>query len=137
MISADRRRWWALGALALSLLVVGLDATIINIALPTLSTALHASTGDLQWFADAYNLVFAAALLPAGLLGDRFGRKKVLLIALILFGAASAACAYAQSADALIVARAVLGLGAASLMPMSLAMLSVLFSEEERPRAMG
>jgi MFS family permease len=72
----------ALGALALSLLVVGLDATIINIALPTLSTALHASTGDLQWFADAYNLVFAAALLPAGLLGDRFGRKKVMLIAL-------------------------------------------------------
>jgi MFS transporter, DHA2 family, multidrug resistance protein len=137
MISADSRRWWALGALALSLLVVGLDATIINIALPTLSTALHASTGDLQWFADAYNLVFAAALLPAGLLGDRFGRKKVLLIALALFGAASAACAYAQSADVLIAARAVLGLGAACLMPMSLAMLPVLFSEEERPRAMG
>ncbi|MGH2344056.1 MAG: MFS transporter, partial [Chloroflexota bacterium] len=134
---AENRRWWALYALALSLLAIGLDATIINIALPILSTALHASTGDLQWFADAYNLVFAAALLPAGLLGDRFGRKKLLLIALALFGAASAGCAYAPSAGALIVARAVLGLGAACLMPMSLAMLSVLFTEAERPRAMA
>jgi MFS family permease len=95
----SNRRWWALGALALCLLVVGLDATVVNIALPTLARELHASSGQLQWFADAYNLVFAAALLPAGLLGDRFGRKRVLLVALALFGAASVACAFAPSAS--------------------------------------
>src|SRR6266511_1925573 len=80
------RRWWALGALALSLLVVGLDLTVLNVALPTLSTDLHASTGQLQWFADAYNLVLAAVILPAGMLGDRFGRKRLLLGALVVFG---------------------------------------------------
>ena len=74
------RKWWALGALALSMLAVGLDTTIINIALPTLATDLHATTAQLQWFVDAYSLVLAALLLPAGLLGDRFGRKKLLLM---------------------------------------------------------
>lgn len=137
MSALGMRRWWALAALALSLLAVGLDATVINIALPTLATALHASTSQLQWFADAYNLALAAVLLPAGLLGDRFGRKKLLLIALVLFGAASAGCAYAPTASALIVARAVLGLGAACLLPMTLSVLPVLFSEQERPKAVA
>src|SRR5262245_37351793 len=131
------RRWWALGALALALLVVGLDATVLSIALPTLSTELHASTGQLQWFVDAYLLVLAAALLPAGLLGDRFGRKKLLLAALAVFGVASLACAYASSAGALTGARVVLGLSAAFLMPLSLDVLPVLFSPGERPRALG
>jgi MFS family permease len=84
------RRWWAVGALALALLVVGLDMTVLNLALPTLSVSLHASTSQLQWIIDAYTLVTAAALLPGGLLGDRYGRKKVLLISLVVFGAASA-----------------------------------------------
>jgi MFS family permease len=92
-----RRRWLALVALALSVLVVGLDLTVLNLALPTLGTDLHASNGDLQWFVDAYSLVLAAALLPAGLLGDRIGRKKMLVAALVLFGLASAACAYSRS----------------------------------------
>ncbi|MGZ4359498.1 MAG: MFS transporter, partial [Gaiellaceae bacterium] len=82
------RRWWAVGALALSVLVVGLDATVLSLALPTLSTALRASTSELQWFLDAYTLVLAAALLPAGLLGDRLGRKRLLLAALAVFGVA-------------------------------------------------
>ena len=69
------RRWWALGALALSVLVVGLDLFVLTLALPTLSADLHASATDLQWFVDSYSLVLAAALLPAGLLGDRFGRR--------------------------------------------------------------
>jgi EmrB/QacA subfamily drug resistance transporter len=133
----SNRRWWALGALALCLLVVGLDATVVNIALPTLARELHAGSGQLQWFADSYNLVFAAALLPAGLLGDRFGRKRVLLVALSLFGVASAACAFAPTAAALIAARAVLGLGGACLMPLSMAVLPVLFAPEEQPRAIG
>jgi EmrB/QacA subfamily drug resistance transporter len=130
------RKWWALGALALSLMVVGLDLTVLNVALPTLATDLHASTGQLQWFADAYNLVLAAALLPAGMLGDRFGRRRMLLIALSLFGAASLACSFASSAGELIAGRAVLGLGAAALMPLSMAVLPVLFTPAERPRAL-
>jgi MFS transporter, DHA2 family, multidrug resistance protein len=130
------RKWWALGALALSLMTVGLDLTILNVALPTLATELDASTGQLQWFADAYNLVLAAALLPAGLLGDRFGRKRMLLIALSLFGAASLACSFADSSGQLIAGRALLGLGAAALMPLSMSILPVLFTPEERPRAL-
>jgi MFS transporter, DHA2 family, multidrug resistance protein len=135
MTAVAARRWWALGALAASVLVVGLDLTILNVALPTLATGLRASTGELQWFADSYNLVLAAALLPAGLLGDRYGRKKLLLVALGLFGAASVGCAYASSAGELIAARAVLGLGAAFLIPLSMSVLPVLFSAVERPRA--
>ena len=131
------RRWWALGALCLALLVVGLDGTVLSIALPTLSTELHATTSQLQWFVDAYLLVLAAFLLPAGLLGDRFGRKRLLLGALALFGVASLACAYASSSGMLTAARVVLGLSAAFLMPLSMAVLPVLFSDEERPRALG
>src|SRR5487761_496387 len=104
MAASGSRRWWALIAMAASVLVVGLDLTVLNLALPTIATQLHASTGDLQWVADAYSLVLAAAVLPAGLLGDRFGRKKVLLVALVLFGASSALCAYAGSTGALIAA---------------------------------
>jgi len=129
-------RWWALGALALSTLVVGLDGTVLSVALPTLAGDLHASTADLQWFTTSFLLVLAATLLPAGMLGDRFGRKKMLLIALVLFGAASAACAYATSSGQLIAARAVLGLGAAVIMPLSGAVLTLLFDHDERPRAL-
>ena len=132
----SKSRWWALGALALSTLVVGLDSTVLSVALPTLAGDLHASTADLQWFTTAFLLVLAAALLPAGMLGDRFGRKKLLLIALVLFGAASAACAYATSSGQLIAARAVLGLGAAVIMPLSGAVLTLLFDNDERPRAL-
>src|SRR6266545_6834035 len=134
-MATGNRRWWALAALALSALVVGLDLTVLNLALPTLATALHASTSDLQWIVDAYSLVLAAMMLPAGMLGDRFGRKKLLLGALMLFAAASLACAYAPSAGALIAARAVLGLGAAFVLPLTLSVLPVLFAEEERQRA--
>src|SRR5258708_20011180 len=101
MMNPERRRWLALGALALSVLVVGLDLTVLNLALPTLGVDLHASTSDLQWFIDSYSLVLAAALLPAGLLGDRLGRRKMLIGALVLFGVASLACAYSRSAGAL------------------------------------
>jgi MFS transporter, DHA2 family, multidrug resistance protein len=137
MAENTARKWWALVAIAASVLVVGLDLTVLNLALPTIATDLHASTGDLQWISDAYSLVLAAAMLPAGLLGDRLGRKKVLLVALILFGSASAACAYATSVGELIAARAVLGVGAAAIFPMSLAVIPVLFAPEERQRAIA
>jgi MFS transporter, DHA2 family, multidrug resistance protein len=135
--TSDARRWWALVAIAASVLVVGLDLTILNLALPVLSVQLHASTTDLQWFSASYSLVLAAGLLPAGLLGDRVGRKKMLLIALVAFGASSAACAFAGSPAELIAARAVLGLGAAVIIPMSIAVLPVLFAPEERARAIA
>jgi EmrB/QacA subfamily drug resistance transporter len=130
-------RWVALGALALGTLAVGLDTTILSVALPTLSRDLSAGTADLQWFTNAYLLVLAAGLLPAGMLGDRFGRRRLLLVALALFGAASVACAYAESSGQLIAARAALGLGSAMIMPLSAAVLTVLFDERDRGRALS
>jgi EmrB/QacA subfamily drug resistance transporter len=134
---ADRRRWWALVAMAASVLVVGLDLTVLNLALPTVAVDLHASTGDLQWFSSAYSLVLAAMILPAGRLGDRYGRKRILLIALLLFGLSSAACSYATNTGELIAARAVLGIGAAAIFPMSLSVIPVLFKPEERQKAIA
>jgi MFS transporter, DHA2 family, multidrug resistance protein len=131
------RRWWALGALTLAVLAVSLDTTILSVALPTLAGALHASESDLQWFQSGYLLVLAAAMLPAGLAGDLFGRKRVMMSALVLFGAGSAACATAPSAAVFTVARLALGLAGAGVTVMALSSLTVLFSEEERPRAVG
>jgi MFS transporter, DHA2 family, multidrug resistance protein len=131
------RRWWALMAIAASVLVVGLDLTVLNLALPSMSVSLHASTSDLQWIVDSYSLVLAALILPAGLLGDRYGRKRLLLIALVLFGVSSLACAYAASVGELIAARAVLGIGAAAIFPLALSVLPVLFAPQERQRAVA
>jgi EmrB/QacA subfamily drug resistance transporter len=136
-VARSARRWWALIAISASVLVVGLDLTVLNLALPTIATDLHASTGDLQWISDAYSLVIAAAILPAGLLGDRYGRKKVLLIALVLFGLSSAACAYAATTGELIAARALLGIGAAAIFPLALSVIPVLFAPAERQRAIA
>ncbi|HEX2820447.1 MAG TPA: MFS transporter [Streptosporangiaceae bacterium] len=131
------RRWWALAALGLAVLVVGIDGTVLSVALPTLARALHASESDLQWFSSGYFLVLAAAMLPAGLLGDRYGRKKVLLISLALFGIGSVACAYSTSVAEFLVARVVVGLGGAGLIVMAFSVLTVLFSKAERPKAVG
>jgi MFS transporter, DHA2 family, multidrug resistance protein len=130
-----RGRWWAVAAISVSVLVVGLDLTVLSLALPTISVDLHASTSSLQWITDAYSLVLAAMILPAGMLGDRFGRKRILIGALVLFGASSAACAYATSTGALITARVVLGIGAAAVFPLALSVIPVLFAPEERRRA--
>lgn len=131
------RRWWALGAVQLAVLAVGLDITVLSVALPTLAAALQASESDLQWFSSGYTLVLAASMLPAGLLGDRYGRKKVMLAALALFAVGSAACAFARSADAFLVARIVLGVAGAGVIVMAVSALTVLFNEEERPRAVA
>ncbi|SED79141.1 drug resistance transporter, EmrB/QacA subfamily [Amycolatopsis tolypomycina] len=136
MKQVQPRRWWALGALAVSLLTIGLDLTVLNVAVPTLAVDLGATTTQLQWFGNAYTLALAALLLPAGLLGDRFGPKKLLLGALTLFGLASLWCAYAGSPGELIAARVVLGVGAAFLIPLSLSLLNVLFPPEERAKAL-
>jgi DHA2 family multidrug resistance protein-like MFS transporter len=131
--AAGTRRWWALGAIVLGVLAVVLDVTVLSVALPTLATDLHASTSDLQWFTAGYALVLAAAMVPAGLLGDRFGRRKVMAGALLVFGAASAAFAYAGSPGAFIAARVALGLAGAGVIVMAVSGLTVMFSEAERP----
>src|SRR6266699_3696841 len=125
MTGNPARKWWALVAIAASVLVVGLDLTVLNLALPTMAVDLHASTSDLQWISDSYSLVLAAVMLPAGLLGDRLGREKVLLAALVLFGVSSAVCAYATGTGELIAARAVLGIGAAAIFPLSRSVIAV------------
>ena len=135
--SAGTRKWWALGGLSLGVLAVGLDATVLAVALPTLAVSLHASATDLQWFVSAYTLALAVALLPGGLLGDRFGRKKVMICALSVFGLGSLACAYAPNADAFIVARTVLGLAAGCMVPLVLSVLAVMFTDAERTKAVG
>ena len=137
MISSTNRRWWALGAVMLSVMAVGLDSTVLSVALPTLAADFKASETDLQWFASGYLLVLAAAMLPAGLLGDRYGRKKVMLGSLVLFAAGSIFCAYSPTASWFIAARFILGLAGAGLVVMALSALTVLFDEAERPRAVG
>jgi EmrB/QacA subfamily drug resistance transporter len=132
------RRFGVLIALCLAVLVLGLDTTVLNVALPTLAKDLDASTSQLQWMANSYNLVLAALLLPAGLLGDRYGRRKIIAIALTLFGLASLACALSDSAGTLIAARAFLGIGAAMIVPVALSLITVLFrTEKDRKKAIG
>ena len=131
------RRWWTLGAVMLSVLAVSLDITVLNVALPTLSADLKASETQLQWFSSAYTLVLGAMMLPAGLLGDRYGRKKVMLFSLALFAAGSLACAYSRTPAEFIAARVLLGFAGAGVGVLSISALTVMFSDEERPKAMG
>jgi MFS transporter, DHA2 family, multidrug resistance protein len=131
------RRWWALAAISVSALVVGLDLTVLTLALPTIGATTGASTGDLQWITDSYALVMAALILPAGLLGDAYGRKRVLLVSLVVFAAASAWVAYSAGIGELIAARAVLGVGAAAVFPMAIAVIPVMFAEHERQKAVS
>ena len=137
MNSKGSRRWWALAALDLGVLAVGLDVTVLSVALPTLAGALKASESDLQWFSSAYALVLAVGMLPAGVLGDRFGRKRILLGALVLFGAGSIICAYSTTPAEFIAGRILLGAAGSAIVVMALSVMTVLFAEEERPRAVG
>ncbi|WP_155347060.1 DHA2 family efflux MFS transporter permease subunit [Acrocarpospora pleiomorpha] len=130
-------RWWALSALVLSVLVIGLDATVLNVALPTLAVDLNASTGELQWIVDAYLVTFAALLLPAGVFGDRLGRKKLLVAGLAAFGVASAVAMLADTTGWLIAGRALMGAGAALIMPLSTSILPSIFPAGERAKAIA
>ena len=133
-----KSRWWALAALSLSLLVVALDSYVLNTALPTLSARLGASTSQLQWITDAYTLAMAAVLLPAGQLGDRLGRRTVLLAGLALFGVSSVITSQVHTVGELIGMRAVMGAGAAVILPLSISVLPGLFpGDAERRRAVA
>src|SRR5690242_20701090 len=133
----DPRRWWALGALVASMLTLGFDTTILNVALPTMAGDLGATTGQQQWMADAYVVVFAALMLPAGLLGDRFGRRRMLIAGLGVFLAGSLVGALAGDVDWVIAARAFMGIGGALVTPLALSVLPSLFGPDERAKAVG
>src|SRR6478609_11749307 len=138
--TAGRRshRWWGLGALCLSVLLVGIDNTIVNVALPTIGRDLDASTSDLQWVVDGYTLVFATLLLLAGHLGDRFGRRRVLITGLVLFALTAVATSFAGNTTALIAGRAAMGVGAALIFPATLALLVAIFPDrKQRAAAIG
>ena len=135
--SGHPRRRLILLVLCLSLLVVVIDNTILNTALPTLARVLHAGTSSLQWISDAYTLCFAALLIPAGALGDRYGRRLSLLGGLTVFAAGSAAAAFASGTGMLTGARVVMGLGAAFVMPATLSILNAVFPPKERPQAIA
>ncbi|RAJ67157.1 EmrB/QacA subfamily drug resistance transporter [Streptomyces sp. Amel2xB2] len=129
------RRWAILVAICAALLVIVVDNTVLNVALPSIATEFGASTGHQQAVLDAYVVVFAGLLIPAGAVSDRYGRRGAMLAGLLLLGAASAAAALAWSVWWLIAMRAVMGLGAALVMPATLALLVQVFPVHERPRA--
>ena len=131
------RRWQALVVLAVSLLVISVGNTILNVALPTIQEELDASSSQLQWIVDGYMLVYAGLLLAAGTLGDRFGRRKALITGLLTFALGSVFAAMAGSATELIASRALMGVGAAAIMPTTLSILTNIFPDDERPKAIA
>jgi EmrB/QacA subfamily drug resistance transporter len=135
---ADTRRWIVLGVMCLSLLLIVMDNTIVNVALPTLQRDLDASTTQLQWVVDAYILVFAGLLLTMGSLGDRFGRRGALAIGLAIMGTGSILSAFANDADQLIATRALMGVGGAMIMPATLSIITNVFTDRrERAQAIA
>src|SRR5438093_3430810 len=136
--TAAQRPWLVVGVLCLAVLSINIDTTIVNVTLPTLARELQANTRELQWIVDAYNLTFAALVLTAGSLGDRFGRRGALLAGLSTFGAFSLVGGLLSSPGQLIAVRAVMGLGAAFIFPTTLSIMSNLFPDRaERARAIG
>ena len=135
-----RRRWGILSVLIISLLAIVLDNTILNVALKTIAepnAGLGASQSQLEWAINSYTLVFAGLLFTFGVIGDRIGRKRMLMIGLLLFGVASLLSAFSRSPDQLIFARAAMGLGGAAVMPQTLSIISNVFEPQERPKAIG
>ncbi|MFM7392202.1 MAG: DHA2 family efflux MFS transporter permease subunit [Actinomycetota bacterium] len=134
----QQRRWWILAILSISVFLVVVDNLIINVAIPTLARELEATTSGLQWIVDSYALVFAGLLLACGGLGDRFGRKIVMQIGMVLFGVFSAWAAFTDTTEQLIIGRGLMGIGAALVFPSTLAILIDVFRNPvERAKAIG
>ncbi|MEV5344353.1 MFS transporter [Streptomyces achromogenes] len=131
------QRWLILGVICLAQLTVLLDNTVLNVAIPSLTRELHATTSDIQWMINAYSLVQSGLLLTAGSAADRYGRKKMLITGLVLFGAGSLVAGLAGSTGQLIAARAGMGIGGALLMTTTLAVAMQIFAPEEQPKAIG
>ncbi|MEU1418886.1 MFS transporter [Kitasatospora sp. NPDC005751] len=137
METRNPRRWWILVVLCLSTLVLVIDGMALTVAVPSMTESIGASAQDTQWILDSYILVFAGLLLTSGSLGDRFGRRKVMIIGLLLFGAASLAATYCTSPGEVIAARVAMGVGGALIMPSTLSILITVFDEDERSKAMA
>jgi EmrB/QacA subfamily drug resistance transporter len=137
LITEANRRWWALGALGVSLFMIMLDNTVVALALPTIQSDLKAPLTQLEWVVNAYTLVFAVVLLTGGKLGDLLGRRLVFVVGLVVFTGASLACGLAGSGEFLISARAVQGVGAALMMPATLSIITATFTAKERSLAVG
>ncbi|MEU1338065.1 MFS transporter [Streptomyces sp. NPDC005827] len=131
------QRWLILGVICLAQLTVLLDNTVLNVAIPSLTRELHAATADIQWMINAYSLVQSGLLLTAGSAADRYGRKKMLITGLVLFGAGSLAAGLADSTGQLVAARAGMGVGGALLLTTTLAVAMQIFTPDEQPRAIG
>lgn len=131
------RRWFVLAVMVVCLLVVILDNTILNVALKTIQADLDASQSAMQWAVDSYAVVFAGLLIVWGVTGDRIGRKRTLVVGMVLFGITSALCSTADTATELIVYRALMGIGAAAVQPQTLSIIQNVFEPEERPKAIG
>src|SRR4051812_48115146 len=135
-----KRRWTILYVLVVCLLVIVLDNTVLNVALKTIADprdGLGATQSQLEWAINSYTLVFAGLLFTFGVLGDRIGRKRMLMIGMLLFGLASLLSSYAQTPDQLILARAAMGFGGAAVMPQTLSIITNVFEPQERGRAIG
>ena len=138
MPAADPRRWWTLTVLCTSVVLIAIDTTILNVAIPTLGRTVADSTGELQWIVDAYTVVFAGLLLTCGSIGDRSGRRRALTIGLVIFAAGCLASALVDTAGGLIAMRAVTGVGAALIFPATLSIITNVFTEPaERQRAIA
>src|SRR5262245_30918347 len=135
--TTHKNRWKILAVLSLSLVIIGLDNTVMNVALPSIQSELGVSGSTLQWIVDAYLLAFAGLLLATGNLGDRHGRKRALQAGLVVFTLASVGGAFASTGGQLISARAVMGIGGALIMPATLSIIMDVFPQEERGKAMG
>src|SRR3954453_12010778 len=127
----DSRRWWPPGTLCLALMVIGVDNTILNVALPSIVRDLKATGSQLQLMVDAYTIVFACLLLTAGSLGDRYGRRHALVFGLIWFGFFSTTASFASSPTQLIVARGLMGIGGAFIYPTTLSILTNTFHDPD------
>src|SRR3954452_6648997 len=131
------RRWFLLAAMCMSLVLVVMSVSGLVTAIPTMQEALGASASQIQWILDAYAIVFAGSLLSAGALGDRFGRKRALLSGLVVFGLGAIVAGIASGAEQVIAGRAVMGVGAALVMPATLSIITTIFPPEERSRAIA
>lgn len=132
-----RLRWWILIVICLSVLVIVLDATVMNVALPTIQRELNATNSELLWMVNAYTMVFGALMLTTGALGDRFGRAKILQAGIAIFGLSSIGAYLSGTATHLIIWRIFMGAGAAMILPATLAIITNVFPEKERGRAIG
>ncbi|HEX5225294.1 MAG TPA: MFS transporter [Solirubrobacteraceae bacterium] len=136
-INDTNRRWWALGAMCFALFMIMLDNTVVNVALPSIQKGLHASTSSLEWTVNAYTLSFAVLLVTGGRLGDLFGRRRMFLFGVTVFGFASFMIALSQSDTWLIGFRALQGVGSGFMMPATLSIITNTFDAHERGRAIG